>query len=79
VQTDRTIPNIKLDAITRNNEKETRILIDVVVLGDRNVIKKESEKRVKCGDHTIKMCKHESDTVINRGDWNYLRIAKKTY
>ena len=78
MQTDRTIPNIKPDAITRNNEKGTRMLIEVAVLRDRNVIKKECEKRVKCGDHTIEICKH-NDTVTNRGDWNYLRIVKKIH
>jgi len=44
VQTDRTIPNIKPGAITCDNEKGTRMLIDVAVSGDRNVIKKEAEK-----------------------------------
>jgi hypothetical protein len=28
----------------RDNEKETYMLIDVAILGDRNVIKKEAEK-----------------------------------
>jgi len=54
------------------------MLIEVAVLRDRNVIKKECEKRVKCGDHTIEICKH-NDTVTNRGDWNYLRIVKKIH
>jgi hypothetical protein len=44
------------------------MLIDVAVSGDRNVIRKEAEKRVKCGDYTIEICKHKSDTVTNRGD-----------
>jgi hypothetical protein len=29
------------------------MLIDVAVSGDRNVIRKEAEKRVKCERHTI--------------------------
>ena len=44
VQTDRTIPNNKLDIIIRDNEKGTCMLIDVAISGDRNVIKKEAEK-----------------------------------
>jgi len=43
VQTDRTIPNNKPDIIIRDNEKGTCMLIDVVISGDRNVIKKEAE------------------------------------
>ena len=41
VQTDRTIPNNKPDIIICNNEKRTCMLIDVAILGDRNVIKKK--------------------------------------
>ena len=44
VQTDRTIPNNKADVIIRDNEKGTRMLIDVAISGDRNMIKKEAEK-----------------------------------
>jgi hypothetical protein len=38
VQTDRTIPNNKPDIIIHDNEKRTCMLIDVAILGDRNVI-----------------------------------------
>jgi len=31
------------------------MLIDVAFSGDRIVIRKEGEKRVKCGDHTIEI------------------------
>jgi hypothetical protein len=55
------------------------MLIDVAVLGDRNVIRKEAEKRVKCGDHAIEIRKHKSDTITNRGDWNYLRVVQKIH
>ena len=41
VQTDRTIRSNKPDII-RDNEKGTCILIDVAILGDRNVTKKRS-------------------------------------
>jgi hypothetical protein len=47
VQTDRTIPNNKPDLVIRDNEKRTCMLIDVVISGDRNVIKKEAEKILK--------------------------------
>ena len=47
VQTDRTVPNYKPDIIIRDNEKGTCMLIDVAISGDRNVIKKETEKILK--------------------------------
>jgi hypothetical protein len=55
VQTDRTIPNNKPDIIIRDNEKITCMLIDVAILGDRNVIKKEAEKILKYKDLTIEI------------------------
>jgi len=53
VQIDRTIPNNKPDIIIHDNEKGTRMLIDVAISGDRNVIKKEAEKIVKYKDVII--------------------------
>jgi hypothetical protein len=47
VKTDRTIPSNKPDIIIRDNEKGTRMLLDVAISGDRNVIKKEAEKILK--------------------------------
>jgi len=44
VQTDATIPNNKPDIIIRDNEKGTRMLVDVAISGDRNVIKKKSRR-----------------------------------
>jgi hypothetical protein len=44
VQTDRYFPNNKPDIIIRDNEKQTCMLIDVAIPGDRNVINKEDEK-----------------------------------
>jgi hypothetical protein len=35
MQTDRTIPNNKLDITIHDNEKETCILIDVEISGDK--------------------------------------------
>ena len=55
VQTDRTIPSNKPDIIIRNNEKETCMLIDVAISGDRNVIKKETKKILKHKDLTIEI------------------------
>ena len=52
VQTDRTVPNNKPDIIICDNEKGTCMLIDVAMSGDRNVIKKEAEKILKCKDLT---------------------------
>jgi hypothetical protein len=40
VQTDRTIHNNKPDIIIRDNEKETCMLIDVAISGEKNVINK---------------------------------------
>jgi hypothetical protein len=55
VQTDRSIPNNKPDIIIGNNGKRTCMLIDVPILGDRNVIKKEAEKILKYEDLTIEI------------------------
>jgi len=55
VQTDRTIPNNKPDIIIRDNEKETCMLIDVAISGNRNVIKKEADKILKYEDLTIEI------------------------
>jgi hypothetical protein len=59
VQTDRNIPNNKLDIIIRDNEERTHMLIEVAILGDRNVIKKEAEK----------IQKHK-DIIEIQGMWN---------
>jgi hypothetical protein len=55
VQTDGTIPNDKPDIIIHDNEKGTCMSIDVAVLGGRNVIKKETEKILKCKDLIIEV------------------------
>jgi hypothetical protein len=41
--------------IIRGNEKETGMLIDVAISGDRNVIKKEAEKILKYKDLTVEI------------------------
>ena len=55
VQTDRTIFNNKPDIIIHDNEKETCMLIDAAISGDRNVIKKEAKKILKYKDITIEI------------------------
>jgi len=55
VQTDRIIPNNKLDIIARDNEEGTCILTDVAISGDRILIKKDAEKILKHKDHTIEI------------------------
>ena len=47
MQTNRTIPNNKLDIIIHDNKQGTCMLIDVAVPGDRNVIKKGAVKILK--------------------------------
>jgi hypothetical protein len=55
VPTNRTISNNKPDITIRDKEKGTCMLIDVAILGDRNVMKKEAEKIVKYKDLTIEI------------------------
>jgi hypothetical protein len=43
----KTILNNKQDIIIRDNEKGTRLVINVAHSGDRNVFKKETEKILK--------------------------------
>ena len=50
LQTDRTIRNKKPDIVIRDNGKGTRMLIDVAISGDRNVVKNEAEMILKCKD-----------------------------
>jgi hypothetical protein len=81
VQTDRTIPNNKPDIIIRDNEKGTRMLIDVAVPGDRNVIKKEAEKILKYRAYNRNTahveCKNTGVAINNRSNWNHFKILKK--
>ena len=78
VQTDGTVPSNKPDIIIHDNEKGTCMLIDVAVLGGRNVIKKETEKILKYNRSTVHVeCKNKCGTSNNRGNWNYLTIIQK--
>ena len=49
----RTIPHNKPVIIIRDNKKGTCVLIDVAAPGNRNVIKKDTEKILKCRDLII--------------------------
>jgi hypothetical protein len=55
VKIDRTIPNIKLDIIIRDNEKGTHLLIENAISGDRNVITKKAERILKYKDLTTEI------------------------
>jgi hypothetical protein len=55
MQTDRTIPSNKPDIIIRDNEKGTCMLIDIAILADRNVIKKEAGMMLKYKDLNIEI------------------------
>jgi hypothetical protein len=48
-------PNNKPDVIIRDKEKGTCMLIDIIIPGDRNVIKKEDQKILKYKDLIIEM------------------------
>ena len=63
VQADKTILNNKRDTIIRDNEKETCMLIDVVISGDRNVIKEETEEIQKHEDFTTEMWNEKTKMI----------------
>ena len=50
VRTDRTVPENKPDIKIFDNIRGMCMLGDVAILGDRNVVKKEGEKILKCKD-----------------------------
>jgi hypothetical protein len=81
VRTNRTIPNNKPDVIIRDNKKGTCMLIDTVIPGDRNVIKKEAEKILKYKHLILEIqCKWNVKAKvipsINRGDWNHFEVTQ---
>jgi len=55
VQGNRTFPNNKQNCIIHDNEEEKCMLKDVAISGDRNMIKKETEKILKCNNLTIEI------------------------
>jgi len=82
VQTDRTVPNNKPDIIICNTEKGTCMLIDVVMSGERNVIKKDAEKILKYKDLTVEIqrmwnVKTKVIAVIIGGDWDCFKVIQK--
>jgi hypothetical protein len=81
VLTDRTIPNNKLYIIIHEDEKETCMLIDAAISGDKNVIMKEAEKILKYEDLTTEI-QHTwnvktSDTSNKRSNWSHFKIIQK--
>jgi len=55
------------------------MLIDVVISGERNVIKKEAEKIRKYKDlanrnTTHVECKHKGDSSNSRRDWDHFKV-----
>jgi len=59
------------------------VLIDVVILGDRNVIKEEAEEILKCRDliketQRVWNVKSKVIHVNNMGDWNHFKITQTT-
>ena len=63
-------------------KKGTCVLIDVVISGDKNLIKKEARKYFKIcrtyNRNTVHVeCKKKSDISNNRGNWNHLKIVQK--
>ena len=58
------------------------MLIDVVISGDRNVIKKEAEKILKYKDLTTeiqRMWKVKTRVRNNRSDWDHFKIIQKIH
>jgi hypothetical protein len=51
VKTDRTMPDNESYIIIRDNEKRTRLLLDIAVSGERNIIKTEAEMILKYKNH----------------------------
>jgi len=47
VHTDREVTENRADIIIKNKKEETRILIDMAISTDRNVVKKEEQKKLK--------------------------------
>jgi hypothetical protein len=82
VLSDGTIPNNKPNIVIHDNEKEICILIDVAILSDRNVIKKEAENIIKYKDLKIEIQRmwnvKTNDTSNNWGKQKDLKINQKT-
>ena len=69
----------KKDINIRDNSTETRVLTDVAISGDRNVIKKEAKNILKYKDLTIEIKRtwNFGDTRNDRGNWNHLKFNHK--
>jgi len=76
------MPNNKVDIVIRDNERGTRMLIDVAISGDSNAIKKEADNDLKYKGLTKQIqptwkYKSKSDTSNTRGDWDHHKIIQK--
>ena len=73
---------VEVNIIVCDNEKGTCMLIDVAISGDRNVIKKDTNKILKYKDLTTEIqcmwnVKNKGDTSNNGGKWDYFRVFQK--
>ena len=82
MQTGRTTPNNKPEITIHDNEQGKCMLIDVAYSGDRNVIKKESEKILKHVELTLYIqrmwnVRNKSDSSNNTSNWNHFKTFHK--
>jgi len=63
------------EIIIRDDDKEKYILMNLTIWGDRNVVKKENKRIIKCKDLTIEI-QRIGDTSNNRDDWNHFTITQ---
>jgi len=80
VQTDRTIPYNTPDTTMRDNEKNN--IVDIAVLGDENLIKKEAKLILKYENLTIETqrmwnVKAKVISVIKESNHNHLKVNQK--
>jgi hypothetical protein len=81
VQTDGTIRNSKPGIVIRDNGKGPRMLIDVGISEDGNVMRKEAENFLKyrrpCGRNSTHVeCESKSDAGDNWCDLNLMKIIQ---
>jgi lipopolysaccharide export LptBFGC system permease protein LptF len=74
--------NNKTDIAIRDHEKGTYRLMDVAISGDRNVMKKETEKILKYKELNNRNTAHvewknQIGTGYNRNNWNHTKITQR--
>jgi hypothetical protein len=64
-----------------DNGKETCLLMDIEISGNKNVIEKEAERfcNIKADNRNAAYveCRNKGDTSNNGGNWNRLKINQK--